>query len=189
MDSYIIYYRNNIILSYCPPRYYLLSEFTIWCFLCSWAEYTSCHPNIQWLWWSSSWWLASTTLHGMYVIFLYSSLLAFHLSNDLSSVCDLVFSSVILFCPARVSPVHLISGGETGPHAVPVENWGTWAEGEGVWDETLERGSGHKHAPGACCPPLSGLQKEGWSKEICPGCIRIHAAQIKKDTEISILSV
>ncbi len=36
-----------------------------------------------------------------------------------------------------------LSGGEAGTHAVPVEDWSAWAEGEGVRDAALERGSGH----------------------------------------------
>ncbi len=36
-----------------------------------------------------------------------------------------------------------LSGGEAGTHAVPVEAWSAQAEGEGVRDAALERGSGH----------------------------------------------
>lgn len=103
-----------------------------------------------------------------------------HRRNKVSA-CGLVFTSVILFFPVCFFfLIHFISGGETGTHTVPVENWSAWAEGEGVWDETLEWGSGHKHASRACCSPFSGLQKEGWGEECCPGCFRIQAAQMEK---------
>lgn len=92
--------------------------------------------------------------------------------------------SVTWFCLVCVSFIYFILGGKTRPNAVSVENWGTWAEGEGVRDETLERGPGHEHAPGACCPAFSGLQKEGWGGVICLGCLRRSNEKKIKSTEV-----
>lgn len=51
--------------------------------------------------------------------------------------------------------------------AVPVEDRCVWSEGEGVWDETLERSAGGKHAAGACGQTLPGLKEEGWGTYKC----------------------
>lgn len=66
-----------------------------------------------------------------------------------------MLTSVFLLC---------CEGRKAGPHFVPVEDWGPWAEGEGLRDETLERSLGHKHAAWTCGATLSWRQEEGWGE-------------------------
>lgn len=78
--------------------------------------------------------------------------------------------SYLFTCRGRTRTQCLLlpAGGEAGPHPVPVEDRGPRAEGEGVWDEALERSPGDQHAAGACGAALPGLQEKGRGKALLP---------------------